>query len=73
MNVQFFKILKVLILGLPFENPMKKCDLNVTPTKSHKWCFFPKVEGRVKLVFEVILIKFVTLFLFQFALIALFS
>jgi len=31
MNVQLFKIVKVLILELPLENPKKKCDLNVTP------------------------------------------
>jgi len=36
MNVQLFKIVKVLILELPLENPKKKYDLNVTPTNSHK-------------------------------------
>jgi hypothetical protein len=36
MNVQLFKIVKVLILGLSLENPRKKCDSNVTSTKSHK-------------------------------------
>jgi hypothetical protein len=36
MNVQTFEIVKNLILGLPFENLEKKCDLNVTPMNNHK-------------------------------------
>jgi hypothetical protein len=36
MSVQSFKIVKVLVLGLPFGNLGKKCHLDVTPTESHK-------------------------------------
>jgi hypothetical protein len=36
MNIQSFKITKVLILGLPFESPWKKCLLDVAHAKSHR-------------------------------------
>jgi hypothetical protein len=36
MNIQSFKTVKVLILGLSFGNPRKKCHLDVAPMKNHR-------------------------------------
>jgi hypothetical protein len=36
MNVKFFGTTQILILGLPIENPGKKCYLDVTPAESQK-------------------------------------
>jgi hypothetical protein len=72
MNIQSFGTIKVLILGFPLGSFREKWHLDVIPTKKHKvyyrggeWCIFPKVVSHVKLVFEVVLIKFVTPFLFN--------
>jgi hypothetical protein len=63
---------KVPILGLPFENPKKKCHLDVTPMNRHKiyyrvgeWYLLSKVASHVKLVLEVVFIKYVTLLVFN--------
>jgi hypothetical protein len=72
MSVQNFETTKVPILGLPLENPKKKCHLDVAPMKRHRiyyrggeWCLLSKVVGHVKLVLEVVPIKSITPFVFN--------
>jgi hypothetical protein len=72
MNVQSFRTIKVLVLGLPLGSPRKKCHLDVAFTNRHKIYYreesgaiFPKVMSRVKLVFEIDFIKYVAPFAFN--------
>jgi hypothetical protein len=72
MNIQIFRTTKVPILGLPFRSPEKKWHLDVAIAKNHRIYYkqgsgasSPKVKGCVKLVFEVVLTKFATPFLFN--------
>jgi hypothetical protein len=66
MNIQNFGIIKVLILGLPFGSLGKKCHLDIAHVDSR--CVYYRqgvvplpndISGRVKLMFEVILTKFI--------------
>jgi len=71
MNIQSFKIVKVPILGLPLGSLGKKCHLDVASRRAQnilwgrEWCLFSKVVGCVKLVLEVVPIKFITPFAFN--------
>jgi hypothetical protein len=72
MNIQNFKTIKVLILGLPLGSLREICHSDVTLVENHRiyykgqeWCLFPRVKGCLKLVFEIILIKFIAPFVFN--------
>ncbi len=59
-------------MEFPFGSFEEKWYLDVDPMKRHKvyyrgreWCFLPKVVSHAKLVFEVVITKFVAPLLFN--------